>query len=61
MWSGIMFVIDDEHAGSFNSRQEWAMRGMPVENPYLAEQAAGFLMLNLPTRYQITPIFQIPN
>lgn len=61
MWSGIMFVIDDQHVGDFNSQKEWAMRGMPVANPYLGDQAPGFLMLNLPTRYQITPIFSIPN
>lgn len=61
MWSGIMFVIDDQHVGAFNSQKEWAMRGIPVANPYLGDQAPGFLMLNLPTRYQITPIFSIPN
>jgi predicted double-glycine peptidase len=62
MWSGIMFVIDDQHVGSFNSAREWKMRGIPAGNPYLAEQAPGFLMLNMPTLYQITPVFaSVPN
>jgi len=61
MWSGIMFVIDDQHVGQFNSAPEWAMRGPPVANPYLAEQATGSLMRDLPTLYQITPIRAIPN
>jgi predicted double-glycine peptidase len=57
MWSGIMFIIDDAHVGNFNSAREWKMRGVPVGTPYLAEQAPGFLMLNMPTLYQITPVF----
>ncbi|MGZ3274412.1 MAG: C39 family peptidase [Caulobacteraceae bacterium] len=61
MWSGIMFVIDDNHVGRFNSGPEWAMRGLPVASPYLAEQATGSLMRDLPTLYQITPIRAIPN
>ena len=61
MWSGIMFVIDDQHVGQFNSGQEWAMRGTPVANPYLAEQQTGQLMRDLPTLYQITPVRGIPN
>jgi predicted double-glycine peptidase len=61
MWAGIMFVIDDQHVGQFNSGREWAMRGPPVANPYLAEQATGSLMLDLPTLYQITPVRAIPN
>ncbi len=59
MWSGIMFVIDDNHVGDFNSQKEWAMRGLPVKNPYLGDQAPGFLMLNMPTLYQITPVFAV--
>jgi predicted double-glycine peptidase len=61
MWAGIMFVIDDQHVGQFNSGREWAMRGPPVANPYLAEQATGSLMRDLPTLYQITPVRAIPN
>jgi predicted double-glycine peptidase len=61
MWSGIMFVIDDQHVGEFNSGREWAMRGSPVANPYLAEQQTGQLMRDLPTLYQITPVRGIPN
>jgi predicted double-glycine peptidase len=61
MWSGIMFVIDDEHAGQFNSQKEWAMHGAPVANPYLGEQATGSLLRDMPTLYQITPVFAIPN
>jgi predicted double-glycine peptidase len=61
MWSGILFVIDDDHQGHFNSPREWAMRAVPVMNPYLAEQQTGQLMRDLPTLYQITPAFSIPN
>lgn len=61
VWSGIMFVIDDQHVGQFNSGREWAMRAQPVASPYLAEQATGSLMRDLPTLYQITPIRSIPN
>ena len=61
MWSGIMFVIDDQHVGEFNSAREWSMRGPPAANPYLAEQATGQLMRDLPTLYQITPVRSIPN
>ena len=61
VWSGIMFVIDDDHVGQFNSKQEWALRARPVMNPYLGEQQTGSLMRDLPTLYQITPVFPIPN
>jgi predicted double-glycine peptidase len=61
MWSGVMFVIDDEHTGQFNSKQEWALHPRPTMNPYLGEQQTSQLMRDLPTLYQITPIFAIPN
>jgi predicted double-glycine peptidase len=60
MWSGIMFVIDDQHVGRFNLKQEWAQRGLPGINPYLADTQPGQLMRDLPTLYQITSVFAIP-
>ncbi|HEY4031156.1 MAG TPA: C39 family peptidase [Caulobacteraceae bacterium] len=61
VWAGIMFVIDDDHNGTFNINKEWAMHATPLASPYLAEQETGSLMLDLPTLYQITPVFGIPN
>ena len=60
MWSGIMFVIDDQHNGRFNVKAEWAQRGLPGVNPYLADQNPGQLMRDLPTLYQITNRQAVP-
>jgi hypothetical protein len=60
VWSGIIFVIDDNHAGQFNVASEWAQRPIPSMAPYFVEQSPGQLMRNLPTLYQISTVENLP-
>jgi predicted double-glycine peptidase len=56
MWSGIFFVMTKADGGSFNTVKEWGLVPQPLLNPYLAEQATGALLRDLPTLYQITSV-----